>query len=46
MLSPLEEDGSTDVASYNQLLLNMGVLTWLDCPWLYGECYLYRLVLE
>ncbi|KAF5982071.1 DUF89 domain-containing protein [Fusarium coicis] len=43
-LRPLEEDGSTDVASYNQLLLNMGVLTWLDCPWLYGECYLYRRV--
>ncbi|PNP76161.1 hypothetical protein FNYG_10450 [Fusarium nygamai] len=43
-LRPLEEDGSADVASYNQLLLNMGVLTWLDCPWLYGECYLYRRV--
>ncbi|KAF5570435.1 DUF89 domain-containing protein [Fusarium pseudoanthophilum] len=43
-LRPLEEDGSADVASYNQLLVNMGVLTWLDCPWLYGECYLYRRV--
>ncbi|KAM5526570.1 Protein-glutamate O-methyltransferase C1393.13 [Fusarium oxysporum f. sp. phaseoli] len=38
---PLEDDGSADIASYNQLLLNMGELTWLNCPWLYGECYLY-----
>ncbi|KAH7189777.1 hypothetical protein BKA60DRAFT_626517 [Fusarium oxysporum] len=43
-LSPLEDDGSADIASYNQLLLNMGELTWLHCPWLYGECYLYRRV--
>ncbi|KAF5575053.1 DUF89 domain protein [Fusarium subglutinans] len=43
-LCPLEDDGSADIASYNQLLLNMGRLTWLNCPWLYGECYLYRRV--
>ncbi|KAF4498376.1 DUF89 domain [Fusarium agapanthi] len=43
-LFPLEDDGSADIASYNQLLLNMGRLTWLNCPWLYGECYLYRRV--
>ncbi|KAM5526463.1 duf89 domain-containing protein [Fusarium oxysporum f. sp. phaseoli] len=43
-LCPLEDDGSADIASYNQLLLNMGELTWLNCPWLYGECYLYRRV--
>ncbi|KLP15843.1 Uncharacterized protein LW94_9639 [Fusarium fujikuroi] len=43
-LCPLEDDGSADIASYNQLLLNMGKLTWLNCPWLYGECYLYRRV--
>ncbi|KAF4414589.1 DUF89 domain [Fusarium acutatum] len=43
-LCPLEDDGSADIASYNELLLNMGELTWLNCPWLYGECYLYRRV--
>ncbi|KAF5963097.1 DUF89 domain-containing protein [Fusarium bulbicola] len=43
-LCPLEDDGSADIASYNQLLLNIGRLTWLNCPWLYGECYLYRRV--
>ncbi|KAF5707594.1 DUF89 domain-containing protein [Fusarium mundagurra] len=43
-LCPLEDDGSADIASYNQLLLNMVRLTWFNCPWLYGECYLYRRV--
>ncbi|KAH7175069.1 uncharacterized protein B0J16DRAFT_273343 [Fusarium flagelliforme] len=43
-LSMLEEDGSEDIATYNRLLLDLGTLTWLNCPWLYGECYLYRRV--
>ncbi|KAJ4243810.1 Hairy/enhancer-of-split with YRPW motif protein 2 [Fusarium torreyae] len=43
-LCQLEDDGSADIAAYNQLLLDMGILTWLNCPWLYGECYLYRRV--
>ncbi|KAF4340144.1 DUF89 domain protein [Fusarium beomiforme] len=43
-LWPLQDDGSADIAAYNQFLLDMGPLTWLDCPWLYGECYLYRRV--
>ncbi|KAL7916925.1 hypothetical protein GGI35DRAFT_51305 [Trichoderma velutinum] len=43
-LRHLEDDGSADIADYNRLLLNMGKLTWLNCPWLYGECYLYRRV--
>ncbi|KAM0546983.1 hypothetical protein ACHAPJ_010646 [Fusarium lateritium] len=43
-LCQLEDNSSADTAAYNQLLLNMGKLTWLNCPWLYGECYLYRRV--
>ncbi|KAF4968885.1 hypothetical protein FSARC_3784 [Fusarium sarcochroum] len=43
-LCHLEDDGSADIAAYNRLLLDMGKLTWLNCPWLYGECYLYRRV--
>ncbi|KAG8670815.1 Hairy/enhancer-of-split with YRPW motif protein 2 [Fusarium poae] len=43
-LSTLEEDGSADIATYNRLLVDLGTLTWLNCPWLYGECFLYRRV--
>ncbi|KAH7142949.1 hypothetical protein B0J13DRAFT_636779 [Dactylonectria estremocensis] len=43
-LRHLEDDGSADIAAYNRMLLDMGKLTWLNCPWLYGECYLYRRV--
>ncbi|KAF9774680.1 hypothetical protein IL306_007293 [Fusarium sp. DS 682] len=43
-LWPLQDDGSAGIAAYNRLLLKMGKLTWLNCPWLYGECYLYRRV--
>lgn len=41
-LSDLEDDGSPDIAEYNRVLFDMGKLTWLNCPWLFGECYLYR----
>lgn len=44
-LSDLEDDGSADIAGYNRLLRHVGKLTWLNCPWLFGECYLYRSVL-
>ncbi|KAF4993982.1 hypothetical protein FGRMN_6113 [Fusarium graminum] len=40
----LEEDGSADIATYNQFLLSKSTLSWLNCPWLLGECYLYRRV--
>ncbi|CAG7561868.1 unnamed protein product [Fusarium equiseti] len=41
-LSPLDDDGSSDIAAYNQQLNDLGGVTWLNCPWLYGECYMYR----
>ncbi|KAM0268846.1 hypothetical protein ACHAPA_004780 [Fusarium lateritium] len=40
----LEDDSSADIVAYNRFLSNTCKLTWLDCPWLYGECYLYRRV--
>ena len=45
--SPLEAippDGGSDVDSYNDELRSLGHLTWLASPWLFAECYLYRLV--
>ncbi|RGP79407.1 hypothetical protein FLONG3_2462 [Fusarium longipes] len=41
-LHRLDDDGSPDIAAYNQQLNDLGRLTWLNCPWLYGECYMYR----
>ncbi|KAJ4135246.1 Hairy/enhancer-of-split with YRPW motif protein 2 [Fusarium equiseti] len=43
-LSPLDDDGSSDIGAYNQQLDELGGVAWLNCPWLYGECYLYRRV--
>ncbi|KAH7179096.1 uncharacterized protein B0J16DRAFT_308131 [Fusarium flagelliforme] len=41
-LSPLDDDGSPDISAYNQQLDDLGGVTWHNCPWLYGECYMYR----
>ncbi|KAF5679579.1 DUF89 domain-containing protein [Fusarium heterosporum] len=43
-LRTLNEDGSADIVTYNQLLLDTSTFSWLNCPWLLGECYLYRRV--
>ncbi|KAI1059008.1 hypothetical protein LB507_004098 [Fusarium sp. FIESC RH6] len=43
-LLPLDDDGSSDIWIYNQQLIHLGKVTWLNCPWLYGECYMYRRV--
>ncbi|KAA8900875.1 DUF89 domain-containing protein [Sphaerosporella brunnea] len=42
VLTPLEDDGASDVAAYNNELQQLGVPRWFDVPWLYSECYLYR----
>ena len=43
-LYPIVDDGSRDVCDYNQELETLNRLTWLNAPWLYTECYLYRLL--
>lgn len=41
-IRPLEDDGKNDIVKYNKELEQRGELTWLNCPWLFSECYLYR----
>ncbi len=39
---PILDDGESDVAMYNTELEQLGNPSWLNIPWLYSECYLYR----
>ncbi|KAK6856319.1 hypothetical protein PG995_006506 [Apiospora arundinis] len=41
-LCPLANDGSAEIASYNQNLKALGKPTWHDSPWLFCECYLFK----
>jgi damage-control phosphatase, subfamily III len=41
-LTPLPDDGLPDVDGYNRELVERGNPQWLDVPWLFSECYLYR----
>jgi hypothetical protein len=41
-LTPIPDDGETDVEAYNQELAARGPSKWHSVPWLYAECYLYR----
>ncbi|OBT89372.1 hypothetical protein VE02_01450 [Pseudogymnoascus sp. 03VT05] len=41
-MTPLEEDGGSDIEEYNRELAALGETTWLHAPWLFSECYLYR----
>ncbi|KAJ0277513.1 hypothetical protein COL940_007756 [Colletotrichum noveboracense] len=41
-LTPIEDDGYPDVTIYNEDLKKLGEPTWLNVPWLYCECYLFR----
>ncbi|KAF8438602.1 DUF89 domain-containing protein [Boletus edulis BED1] len=45
-LEPIPEDGDVDVDTYNAELANLATThqnTWFTAPWLFAECYLYRL---
>ncbi|KAF3031747.1 hypothetical protein E8E12_001324 [Didymella heteroderae] len=45
VLRPLPSDGRNDIPGYNERLEQLGgKCTWQGCPWLFGECYLYRRV--
>jgi damage-control phosphatase, subfamily III len=39
---PLQDDGYPDIVGYNKELAERKDVTWLSCPWLFSECYLYR----
>ncbi|KAK0636385.1 putative UPF0364 protein [Bombardia bombarda] len=41
-LTPIRDDGYADVAIYNKELEQLGSPAWLNVPWLYTECYLFR----
>ncbi|KAG6985302.1 damage-control phosphatase [Physcia stellaris] len=38
----LVDDGQPDIEGYTKELEALGHPKWLDVPWLYAECYLYR----
>ncbi|KAG8999813.1 hypothetical protein FRB94_005901 [Tulasnella sp. JGI-2019a] len=46
-LGPIIGDGGSNIELYNQQLQAFETTsqnTWFSCPWLYAECYLYRLM--
>lgn len=43
-LEPLPDDGGADIPDYNLELASLDNPTWLSVPWLYSECYMYRLI--
>lgn len=43
-LTPIPNDGGSDVVAYNEELEARENPKWHSVPWLYSECYLYRYV--
>ncbi|KAF1995111.1 DUF89-domain-containing protein [Amniculicola lignicola CBS 123094] len=41
-ITPLPNDGESDVAGYNKEIEALGNPKWHKVPWLFSECYLYR----
>ena len=41
-LSPLPDDGGSDIAGYNKEIEQRGNPTWFNVTWLFSECYMYR----
>lgn len=41
---PLKSDGRSDIEGYNDQLAPGDEYSWLSCPWMLGECYLYRYI--
>ncbi|KAF7154883.1 hypothetical protein CNMCM5623_003141 [Aspergillus felis] len=41
-LTPLRDDGKVDIQEWNKKLAAIGECSWINCPWLFGECYMYR----
>lgn len=43
-LDKLQQDSGPSVDLYNKLIDQLGAPTWFNVPWLFAECYLYRLL--
>ena len=43
-LEPIPQDGRPDIESYNKEFNTLENREWLAAPWLYTECYMYRLI--
>ncbi|CAO1614761.1 unnamed protein product [Sympodiomycopsis kandeliae] len=43
-LEKLAQDAGPSVELYNRLIDTLGAPTWFNVPWLFAECYLYRLL--
>lgn len=43
-LAPIPNDGDSDVKDWNAELEGLSGMTWQKAPWLYSECYMYRLL--
>ena len=44
VLEPISRDGRPDIEAYNEEFNTWKDLKWLAAPWLYTECYMYRLI--
>lgn len=44
VLEPIPRDGRPDIDAYNEEFKTLKDLKWLAAPWLYTECYMYRLI--
>ncbi len=44
VLEPIPQDGRPDIEPYNDEFKTLKGRTWLAAPWLYTECYMYRLI--
>lgn len=43
-LMPIPDNGASDTHDFNAELESLGPITWHNSPWLYCECYMYRLI--
>ncbi|KAL9104909.1 MAG: hypothetical protein Q9163_000226 [Psora crenata] len=44
LLQAIPDDGGPDIKDYNEELRTLQQPKWLKAPWLYTECFMYRLV--
>lgn len=44
VLEPIPRDGRPDTEAYNEEFETLKDRKWLAAPWLYTECYMYRLI--